>query len=728
MGGGKVGPFTGAEIEDLLNSGKATVGTLAVAEHRLDDAKWKPLDELDWHPGNEPVVTESAASVLKIECRDCGQHIEVPLSLLGEQIACPACHLAQRVEPRPLVFAAFTRGFFNNHTGHYQVTADFEGVRIRMVEGLRQLCISREEISGAITLSEGLKKMRLLIKTPTETLELWVPNSESKALKKELSGSRFVGNPLREWYHRKKAMDLEALLNPETDGSFVGALATPAGCAAFIISVPLGIGLSALILTTYGEHWSPETKRWLPYGVCFIVWNVIRLLPARFSSKTGPRQAVASQVTQELSPAGDDRNASNAPSLTSTNSSGDSSKNFPGVETLAHTCPRCHAEFAVRNARPGEGLICPVCGSTVIARQDTSAEPSAHRKAANRKRILASASICLLILAASAWFLIQYSKSASTDSTEATQALAPGADHVGARSDSASGSTAPGAAVSRPTISASTKTYRDSQQGLFSCAYPAKWAVREMDDSQNRRVMFLTSDAEIRVRIPRGQGKAESLAVDDFLRDQGSQLFPSSKGHLIKQEKCTVATQPAYAMEYIQNTPNAHCRAVFVYAHRRLHVLAFACINENAYSDRSRQFDDFLARYEPLPGQTSLSKDYRDAGKTGPVWPFTLQVGQPIPMPYIMVKGATMTVSNTTTAFVRGLHLPVGGIEYGLAGADGRPLTLGFDQSNPRQPKFIWRDQPFEVWVDRKQIGSFQNTAAYYRKGIGPQNGNTPQR
>ncbi|HRZ57895.1 MAG TPA: hypothetical protein P5525_20835, partial [Candidatus Paceibacterota bacterium] len=61
-------------------------------------------------------------------------------------------------------------------------------------------------------------------------------------------------------------------------------------------------------------------------------------------------------------------------------------------------------------------------------------------------------------------------------------------------------------------------------------------------------------------------------------------------------------------------------------------------------------------------------------------------------------------------------------------GADGRPLTLGFDQSNPRQPKFIWRDQPFEVWVDRKQIGSFQNTAAYYRKGIGPQNGNTPQR
>jgi len=140
--------------------------------------------------------------------------------------------------------------------------------------------------------------------------------------------------------------------------------------------------------------------------------------------------------------------------------------------------------------------------------------------------------------------------------------------------------------------------YEDTKYCFFSCLYPSGWTVNELDDAKNRRVQFLGREAEIRIRITKAQGNEfQGSELTKLTKSKSRELFPKEKGTFISERSLNVAGIQAYEMQYRQNQPRAHCRAVMLYANRRMHVLMFAVPSESLFNKWSGRFDRFLESY-----------------------------------------------------------------------------------------------------------------------------------
>ena len=156
-------------------------------------------------------------------------------------------------------------------------------------------------------------------------------------------------------------------------------------------------------------------------------------------------------------------------------------------------------------------------------------------------------------------------------------------------------------------------TYSDRKAGLFSCRYPRGWRVRELDDSQSRRVQFLGEEAEIRVRVVLAQGiDVPSATVTETLKRNSQRVFPAGKGTLISDRTLRVAGRPAYQMDYSQNRPKARCRAIMLYSDRRLHIIMFASPADSLFDKWSDEFCAFTQSYA-VP-DAAVAKDSPDKG------------------------------------------------------------------------------------------------------------------
>ena len=149
------------------------------------------------------------------------------------------------------------------------------------------------------------------------------------------------------------------------------------------------------------------------------------------------------------------------------------------------------------------------------------------------------------------------------------------------------------------TAPAATKKYYDSVTSYFTCEYPSTWQVKELDDIQNRRVQFLSEEAEIRVRVIKAQGKElPDSDIINILKETGKTLFPKNKGTLISEKTINVDNTLAYQMEYMQNNPRAHTCATMFYVDHRMHILMFAATNDNFFRKWSDEFHRFLDSYK----------------------------------------------------------------------------------------------------------------------------------
>jgi len=184
--------------------------------------------------------------------------------------------------------------------------------------------------------------------------------------------------------------------------------------------------------------------------------------------------------------------------------------------------------------------------------------------------------------------------------------------------------TVPKQIVSKQTF----ERYEDQKYVFFSCLYPSGWKINELDDAQNRRVQFLGREVEIRVRITKAQGKEiQSSELPEMFANKSKELFPKEKATIINERTLSVTGVQTYEIQYQQNLPRARCRAIMLYADRRLHVLMFASESDSLFYKWSGGFDQFLESYATW--RPYIDPKSRFACKIPPGWTVRETIGDP---------------------------------------------------------------------------------------------------
>ncbi|MEW6159107.1 MAG: hypothetical protein AB1813_16910, partial [Verrucomicrobiota bacterium] len=265
----------------------------------------------------------------------------------------------------------------------------------------------------------------------------------------------------------------------------------------------------------------------------------------------------------------------------------------PGEATSIFRCPHpeCGNDFSVRDELLGTEVICPSC-SGIVSVPKTSNSPAGKIQGIPTATLACATVsvigtlVCFLFLWSAQREQRRLSSRLTAPAKSANIETTPVAD------------AAPTAAVDSPPVTSEWHRYRDTKTFYFECEYPTEWRSNEMDDALNRRVQFITTDAEIRVRVPFVEVRSSSQL--DSLEREAENLFPATRGQFLSKKTRKIGGLNGYEIEYRQFTPPARNRAVLLAARGKLHVLTLACVVESAFTKRSAEFDRFLQSYRPM--------------------------------------------------------------------------------------------------------------------------------
>jgi hypothetical protein len=270
-----------------------------------------------------------------------------------------------------------------------------------------------------------------------------------------------------------------------------------------------------------------------------------------------------------------------------------SPKQLPNPEK-AGFCSYCHNPFVRRiTTKKMNTKLCPVCDVLNAPESEDEVYPK-YKADAKRSWMFISLSVILII-----GFIIHGIVAAARKDAqkfEVQSRTGPGYSSL-VKSGSYTDSDFAGS-THIAEVPVNINKFTDSITGYFTCEYPSVWQVKELDDAESRRVLFLGTEAEIRIRVIKAQGKEISSSdITNMLKGENQKLFPKDKGTFISESTIRIAGLSAYQMEYLQNLPKARCRVVMLYANRRLHILMFAALNDSFFKKWSDEFDRFLTSY-----------------------------------------------------------------------------------------------------------------------------------